>query len=341
MIFNKNFFLSIGYLINLVSYVLCLKSINYYFHIDHIIFSCILFGEYFPFSFLYFIYSQSKINKINIVNGILDYAQLILLYIGLNNLNVGEYLSYRTMSIIFNVGLSYYFLNKKFNIIELTGIGLILTICIGLIIVGGIKNLLYSCIILFSSFLYSLSGFIIEKYKETSDFTQIKLTSSFLSLMTYTYYSLFSTSITNYLKQSNIYILVILILFIGSSEYFYYYVKSEIIKNSNNGSVYTNILDIIRRIITFGLSIIIFKESYQNYMYIGYSFLMIGCILYNFSDNFIQLIDYVKRKFFGYYYFDNIEISNTEANNTNQPEIVVIDNNITSKPFNNNDNIQV
>ena len=312
----RNLILSGGYLFNLILYVLCLKGINYFFKIDNLVFSCLIFGQYFPVNLIYFLYEKKAINNINVINGILDYIQLILFYVGINNLNVAEYLSYRTMSIIFNVLLSFYYLGKKFSFIELFGFGIILLICIILLILGGINNLLYSLILLSGSFIYSLSGFLIEKYKESSDFIQIKLVSSFFSLMTYTYYSLAISEITYYFYLPKSLILIGLTGFVGFSEYMYYYLKSEIIKNMENGSVYTNVLDIIRRVIIFGLSIMIFKETYQSYMYVCYSILMLGCILYNFAKYLNQFYDYIKRKLVGYYYFDNsIELTNLEQGN--------------------------
>jgi len=308
----KNLFYSFFYLINLVFYVIALKSINYYFNIDNLFFSCIIFGEYFPLSLMYFFYNKNILEPINIIIGFLDYLQLIFLYIGINNLYVVEYLSYRTLSIIFNALLSYNYLSVQFNKYEIFGILIIGIICIILLCLGGIKNLLYSLIILGSSFMYSICNFLLEKYKENSNFTQIKFISSFLSLMTYTYYSLFSNSVYLDIHHKLNLVLILLLIFVGSSEYIYYYLKTELIKSTENGSVYINILDIIRRVITFIISIYIFNDKYEIYLYICYSILLLGCIIYNFSKYCEKLYLYIKNKFCSYYYFDENSENNLE-----------------------------
>jgi len=299
--------LSCSYLINLIINVLSLKSINYFYKIDNIFFNCLIFGIYFPFNLIYFFIKQDKLYKINCVIGFLDYILLILFYIGLNNLNVGEYLSYRTLSIVFNVILSYFFLNKKFSFFELFGIIIILFVCLLLIFFSGIKNIFYTFIILLSSFIYSLSSYFIEKNKDFNqiDFLQIKLISSFFSLITCFYYNLFFTNIYFYLKSYDLY-LYSLILFVGITEYIFYFLKNEIIKNVNNGSVFINILDIIRRVFIFGFSYFIFNEIYQSYMYIFYLLLLFGCIIYNFAFYIHNFLNIIKNKFFNYYTFNQI-----------------------------------
>ena len=165
--------------------------------------------------------------------------------------------------------------------------------------------------------MYSLSNFLIEKYKEKSNFTEIKFISSFLSLMTYTYYTLFSNIVYEEIHKNVNIVLYLLIFFLGSSEYIYYYLKTEIIKSTENGSVYVNILDIIRRVITFIISIYTFNEIYENYIYVCYSLLVFGCIIYNFSNYFTKIFSNIKNKFCNYYYFD-------DSNSENKLEIVEI-----------------
>ncbi len=97
------------YLLGQITNVISTKSISYYYSIDNIIFSCLIYGFPFPLLFGYFIYKKQNIEIINILVGLLDFIIILLIYIGIHNLKIAEYLSYRTFSIIFNVILSYFF----------------------------------------------------------------------------------------------------------------------------------------------------------------------------------------------------------------------------------------
>jgi hypothetical protein len=277
---NQKLLLSIGYLGNLVLYILCLKAINMMLGQYNIVFCCVIFGWFFPIALIHFIYNKIALENINIVLGLIDYMQLILLYVGLNELNVAEYLSYRTLSIIFNVMLSAYFFQKLFTKLQILGVLFILGSCIILIYMGGINNLLYSGVVLLSSFLYSISGFLMEAHKETANIIQIKLVSSFFNMTTYTFYSLFYNNIFILVEGKKDYKLIGCIIFMGSSEYIYYYIKLQIILVFEDGSIFINVLDIIRRILTLIISIIIFRETYFDYIYYCYSIIVVGCILF-------------------------------------------------------------
>lgn len=277
---NQKLLLSIGYLGNLVLYILCLKAINIMLGQYNIVFCCVIFGWFFPIALIHFIYNKIALENINIVLGLLDYVQLILLYVGLNELNVAEYISYRTLSIIFNMMLSAYFFQRLFTKLQILGVLFILGACVILIYMGGINNLLYSIVVLLSSFLYSISGFLMEAHKDTGNIIQIKFVSSFFNIMTYTFYSLFYNNIFLLLEGKKDYRLIGCIIFMAGSEYIYYYMKLQIINIFEDGSIFTNILDIIRRILTLIISIIVFKETYFDYIYYCYTIIVAGCILF-------------------------------------------------------------
>jgi drug/metabolite transporter (DMT)-like permease len=275
------------YLTNLILYILALKALNYYFFIDNIFFSCLMFGLFFPFLFIIFLYKKLILTKIELISGFIDYVQLILLYISINKLNIGEYLSYRTFSLFFNMILSYVFLNKSINKTTLLGNFIIFASCISLLIIGGINNILFAICTIVSSFMYSLLGFLMEKYKEENNYISTKMISCFFHLMTYFIYNLCdSTSVIT--NSSNL--IWVLMIFISFSEVFYYWTKYLIIKITDNGSVFTNILDIIRRAITLIIGIIIFKDTYQPYLFICFGFILLGCILINFSDKINEIV---------------------------------------------------
>lgn len=280
------------YLTNLILYILALKTLSYYFSIDNIFFSCLMFGLFFPILFGIFLYKKLNLTKIELISGFIDYVQLILLYVSINKLNIGEYLSFRTFSLFFNMILSYAFLNKSINKTTLLGNSIIFIACAVLLIIGGVNNIIYAVCIFASSFMYSLLGFLMEKYKEENNYISTKMISCFFHIMTYSIYNLYDkVNIDN----SN-YLIWGLMLFISFSEVFYYWTKYLIIKVTENGSVFTNILDVVRRAITLILGVIIFKDVYPPYLFICFGFILIGCILINFSEKINEIIKRITRR---------------------------------------------
>jgi len=301
-----NFFISFSYLFNLILYVLCLKGINYYFSINDVVFCCILYGWFFPLAFIQGIMIGTVYSGINCLMGFLDYIQLVLLYVGINQVNIAQYIGYRTISLVFNFIMSTIFLDKTFCRYQKAGIVFISGSCIILLIIGGRDNIVYGGVVCMSSFIYSILGFFMERYHDECDYKQIKTISSFFCIVSYTGYgALYGVvPITNH-------IVWLMIGFIGGSEYIYYILKQQIVC-IENGSVHIGILDIVRRIITLIISVLIFKETYVVTIYWCYSMMILGCILFNFNTMIDRMIFYIKNKLYGYYYFENetIEMEN-------------------------------
>lgn len=275
---------SFGYLLNLVLYILALKLLNNLYVFNNIFLSSFIYGQFFPLNLLYIIYNTYNLNKnfylINVIIGLLDFISLIMFFIGISKISIAEYLSYRTLSIFYNVILSYCFLkNTKIQKYELISIIVIVLTCICLLLLNNFSELIYILNIIVSTFLYSLCGFYIEKYKEKSDYLQIKLTSSCLSFITFIYMYVNDNNLILDLTNNLSLEFGILIIYIGISEYLYFFCRTIIISRLKNGSIFINILDIIRRIITFILSIFIFDTIYPIYMYVCYTILMMCCII--------------------------------------------------------------
>jgi hypothetical protein len=301
-----NLFISFSYLFNLILNVLCLKGINYYFGIDDIVFCCILYGWSFPLAFIHGIMMGMVYSGINCLIGFLDYIQVVLLYVGINQVNIAQYIGYRTISLVFNFIMSTIFLDKTFCRYQKTGIVFISGSCIVLLVIGGNDNIVYGGVVCMSSFIYSILGFLMEKYHDECDYKQIKSISSFFCIVSYTGYGALHgvVPITNP-------IVWLMIGFMGGSEYIHYNLKQQIV-GIENGSVHIGILDIVRRIITLIISVLIFKETYAGTIYWCYSIMILGCILFNFNTMVDRMIVHIKNKLCGYYYFDNgtIEMEN-------------------------------
>lgn len=278
-----------SYLLNMVLYTIVLKSIDYYYKINNIFFCCFLFGLYFPLLFLYVSYNKLIIQQNDYICGVLDYIQLILFYICINNITIPEYLSYRTSSLIFNLILAHLFLNKEMSKVKIIGLTIVIISCLVLLFVNGITNIFYSLLIIITSFIYSLINFIIEKYPDSSNYIQTKTISSFLNIFTYMVYNIINNDVNINIQNNSSYLLWIMIFFMGFSELFYYFIKTLIIntepKTENySSSVFINILDITRRVITLIIGIILFKDVYDISYFICFSFICVGCIFIQFSN---------------------------------------------------------
>lgn len=140
-----------------------------------------------------------------------------------------------------------------------------------------------------SSFFYSSNNFIIEKYiKDDNDrqnnFIITKIISNALNIITGIYFEIMNKTITDSFNIfNNIPLLIFFMIILSISENAFYFNKVLLISNffdKESGSLFTGILDIIRRIITFVISIIIFNEVYNKYIYISYGIMLCGCITY-------------------------------------------------------------
>ena len=126
-----------------------------------------------------------------------------------------------------------------------------------------------------------------ECYKETSNVMQVKVISTALHMFSHFGYSLFYNSVLKTASAK----LILLIIGCGSSEFSFYYLKNKIIQTVENGSIYTNILDIIRRVITLVLGILIFNETNPAYLYYLYVVMLLGCVLFYFNKEIEQRIE--------------------------------------------------
>ncbi len=294
--------LSISYVINLTAQLLLIKAMNLNYGINNYILVTTSYGLLLPFFIIYAFIKKINFLKYDVLCGLFDYIQLLLSIISIQYLTMGEYLTYRTCGLFFSAGLSYFFLKKKIDIIKLCGIFFIVISCIILLSTSDAFNIKYSLLCLFSSFFYSLTGFIIEKYvKDDNDrnknFIITKIVSNGLNILTSIYLEYNYNTITESFNIFyNPYLLCFFMILLSISENLFYLNKIILISkffNKDSGSLFTSILDIIRRIITFGLSMLIFNEIYNKYIYVSYGIMLLGCILYFIPKKYFVKEEYV------------------------------------------------
>jgi hypothetical protein len=272
-----------------------MKIIIFYYNIDNLVLNSFFRSLTLPY-YIYKILQYKSKNKDKllvapwhtIINGILDQLDMILAYIGFVGLTIGEYITYRTLSIGFG-GMFLIIYHKKCLTLEKNiSIVLIFIACSILLGFHNDSKFIYSFICILSSLAYSLLNFIIEitittNEKRKLNFYWTKLISCvialFFTLITeYTYLTI--TSIFKQLSTKDIVVVLILEISIGILENLYYYWKINLInKSNNNGSIIINYLDILRRFSLIIIGIGLFYEKYNLIIYLSLSIMFIGSLI--------------------------------------------------------------
>lgn len=293
-----------------------LKILTYSFGIDNIIFNSFFRSITLPYYIYKLVKYQMKHKDIiinakwyDILNGIFDQLDIILSYIAYYGLTIGEYITYRTFSVVLG-GIYLMIYNKKIlSLQKLSSISLIFTASILLLSFSksfSNHNIFYSFVCVLSSVAYSLSSFLIEvniktKKDQNLNFYWTKTISYIIALFVgfiseYTYQSI--TGIINLFSGKNIILIVTLEILVALLENFYYYLKIKCISIQNkDGSIIVQFLDILRRFVLIIIGIIFFSEVYTTIIYISTTLMFIGSIigLLNFENIIYLYHKYIKK----------------------------------------------
>jgi hypothetical protein len=259
------------------------------------------------------------------MNGVFDQLDITLSYIGFVGLSIGEYITFRTFSVVLG-GLYLIIYHKKLLPLQkMISMSLIFTACIILLGFYNQSNIFYSFVCITSAIAYSLSGFIIELNVKTDE--ERKLNFYWTKTVSYTI-ALFLGFVCEFLYQTissifkiftinNIIIIIGLEILIALLENFYYYLKiKSITKSAKNGSIITQFLDIMRRFTLVITGVLLFSEVYTGVIYLSLSLMFIAGL--------IGLIDYADLIYFYHKYIKKDD----SKSNINLPiiEIVCVDN---------------
>ena len=320
------------YWFNTTLQLIAMKIITHIYHIDNIVFNSIFRCITLPY-YIYKLIEHRKNHKDNILvanwydilNGLLDQLDITLSYIGFAGLSIGEYITFRTFSIVIG-GLYLMIYHKKILPLQkIISMSLIFVACIILLGFYNQSNFFYSFICIMSAISYSLSGFIIELNVKTDE--EKKLNFYWTKTVSYTIALFFgsvceflyqtSSSIINNFTANNIVIIIGLEIIISLLENFYYYLKiKSISKSTKNGSIIIQFLDIMRRFILVIIGVLFFSEVYTKIIYLSLGLMFIASL--------IGVIDYEDLI---YLYHKYIKKDDSKSN-INLPiiEIVYIDN---------------
>lgn len=295
-----------------------MKIMSYNFHINNIIFNSIFRSITLPY-YIYKLIKHKKNNKneilaakwYDIVNGVLDQMDIILSYIGLSGLTIGEYITFRTFGVVLG-GLYLMIYNKKLlSLQKMLSMSLILIACIILLGFYNNSNFLYSFACILSSISYSLIGFIIELNVKTEEEQQLNfywtktisyIIALFIGMVSEFLYRTISL-IFGVFNMNNLIIVIGLEIIIALLENFYYWLKiNSISKQSKNGSIVVQFLDIMRRFTLIIIGVLFFSEVYTSVIYISTTLMLVGSLIGLFDyDNVIYFYHkYIKKDYANY-----------------------------------------
>lgn len=306
-----------------------MKIITHTYNIDNVIFNSVFKCIMLP----YYIYELVKINKTqkivanwyDILNGVLDQVDLIFGYIAFYGLTIGEYITYKTFSIVLGSIYLIIYNKKLLSLQKMIGISFIFLACCILLGFYNKSNFFYSLMCLGSALAYSFSGFIIELNVKTDEerklnFYWVKTISYIIALFLGLTCEFTYNTITNILKSfstKNILIIIFLEIVMALLENYYYYFKvHSISKQPKYGSIVIQFLDIMRRFTMIIIGVLFFKEIYSSVIYLSTTLMFIGSL--------IGLIDSEKVLYFYHKYYKKetfdennykIELTNLDGNN--------------------------
>lgn len=276
------------YLLDVASEILLLKVLSLYFGINNFIYTSFVFSMFVPFFIYKLIRKYKNPEWFDLVSGILDFLILALVSVGVGNLTIGEYTSYRTSSTFFTAIILYCIDKKILPIMKYIGLLLILGACVLLIVFSGVSNIISVIITLTASLLYALSNILVEKFVKTQEekkfnYYWTKTVSGVINLsIGLTSEVQYKTLSTILLNTNHLYYVLLISFFISLTENVYYFLKVKIISyyetKNINGSIVITFLDIIRRFIMILVSVFLFQESYNYIIYIAFSLMILGVL---------------------------------------------------------------
>lgn len=276
------------YLLDVASEILLLKVLSLYFGINNFIYTSFVFSMFVPFFIYKLIRKYKNPEWFDLVSGILDFLILALVSVGVGNLTIGEYTSYRTSSTFFTAIILYCIDKKILPIMKYIGLLLILGACVLLIVFSGISNIISVIITLTASLLYALSNILVEKFVKTPEekkfnYYWTKTVSGVINLsIGLTSEVQYKTLSTILINTNHLYYVLLISFFISLTENVYYFLKVKIISyyetKNINGSIVITFLDIIRRFIMILVSVFLFQESYNYIIYIAFSLMILGVL---------------------------------------------------------------
>jgi hypothetical protein len=257
------------YFIDLVFEVLLIKALTYYFKINNLIYTGLVFGSFLPFFIYKLLRNYSNPSWNDLFNGFLDFINLVCISISVNGFTISRYIPIGTFTLIC-IGMIIYKLpksNQRLSIFLKYFGFIIVTFAILLLMIFYSSLNYFIIIICFTGTLfYTIDNLIIENYIENKSDKELnyywsKTISSLLNLsMVFNH--------TDVLPNESLWYFLIILFLIAKAENIYYFLKIIINKyessNLDNNQIVINYIDVIRRLSSLIISVLL----YQNIIYV-------------------------------------------------------------------------
>jgi hypothetical protein len=294
IIHNKNFYplgFRILYFIDLVFEVFLIKALTYYFKINNLIYTGLVFGSFLPFFIYKLLKKYSNPNWNDLFNGFLDFVNLVCISTSVNGFPISKYIPLGTLSIIL-VGMIIYKIdnitcvipksNQKLSLF-LKYFGFFIVFSAILLLINFYSTLNYFIIIVCftGTLFYSIDNFILEKYISNKPDKQLnyywsKTISSLLNLsMVFNY--------NDVLPIESLWYFLIILFLIAIAENVYYLLKIGL-TSENNNQIVLNYIDVIRRLSSLIISVLLYQHIIYVFIFIIIS-IGISFIPFNMNEN--------------------------------------------------------
>ena len=301
IIHNKNLY-SIGfrslYFIDLVFEVLLIKALTYYFRINNLIYTGLVFGSFLPFFIYKLLKKYSSPSWNDLFNGFLDFVNLVCISTSVNGFTISRYIPIGTFTtlcvgmLIYKIDNIIYVIpksNQKLSLF-LKYFGYFIVSIATLLLIMFYSSLNYFIIIVCftGTIFYTIDNLIIEKYisnkldKELSYYWS-KTISSLLNL----------SMVINHndgLPIESLGYFLIILFFIALAENIFYFLK--ISSSEDNNQIVIKYIDVIRRLFSLIISFLV----NHNIIYL-FSFIICGIgISFTPSDMYTKILDKINGK---------------------------------------------
>jgi hypothetical protein len=276
IIHNKNLYL-LGfrslYFIDLLFEVLLIKALTYYFKINNLIYTGLVFGSFLPFFIYKLLTNYSNPSWNDLFNGFLDFINLVCISTSVNGFAISKYIPIGTFTILSISRLIYKLpkSNQKLSLfLKYIGYFIITIAIILLIIFYSSLNYFIIIVCITGTLFYTINNFIIEstisnKIDNELSYYWSKTISSLLNLsMVFNHNDVLPIEFLGYF--------IIILFLIALAENIYYFLK--IIANKyedsvDNNEIEINYIDVIKRLSSLIISFLINHNIIYVFIFIS------------------------------------------------------------------------
>lgn len=269
------------YFIDLVFEVLLIKALTYYFKINNLIYTGLVFGSFLPFFIYKLLRNYSNPTWNDLFNGFLDFINLVCISTSVNGFTISRYIPLGTFTIlclgmlinkIDNISYIVPKSSKKLSLfLEYFGYFIVGFAILLLLLFYSSLNYFIIIVCFTGTIFYTIDNLIIEKYTVNKSDKELnyywsKTISSLLNLsMVFNH--------TDVLPIESLWYFLIILFLIAKAENIYYFLKIIVNKyessNLDNNQIVINYIDVIRRLSSLIISVLVYQHIIYVFIFIS------------------------------------------------------------------------